>query len=154
MQNCPSPATPAVATPPQMDPLTWRVHPARQRPWAALLTTLAIVAMAVSCALTGGVFWGVLAIVVLVGSLGRFYFPSRFTLDQEGVTAHSLLGPRRLAWARIRRFSYDGQGAYLSARARPSRWDAYGGVHLLFGSWRKEVLAAIRSRLSAGGGAP
>lgn len=133
------------------EPWTWRAHPARSRPLAALHGALAIGGIAVLCATLGGVFWGGLAVVLLVVSLRRFYFPSRFTIDRQGITASDLLGTRRLAWSEVRRFCQDRHGAYLSTRSCPSRWDAYRGVHVLFGSRRVEVLAAIRSCLETGG---
>jgi hypothetical protein len=115
----------------------------------------AIAAVAFSCAATGGVAWGILALAVLFLSLGRFFFASRFILDGEGVTARYLLRTQRCRWSEVRRFCHDSRGAYLSTRSRPSRLDAYRGVHLLFGPVREEVLEAIRSRLAAvRGGSP
>jgi len=138
---------------PRTEPLSWRACPARQRPAAALLAGLAIAAVALACAALGGVFWGILAVVVLLVSLNRFFFPSRFVIDSEGVTATYLLGTQRFAWSEIRRFSCDRHGLYLSTRSRRSRLDAYRGLHLLFGGRREEVLCRIRASLAPKGDA-
>lgn len=138
---------------PQTDPLAWRAYPARQRPAAAVLAGLAIAAVALASAAVGGVFWGILAVVVLVLSLNRFFFPSRFVIDSEGVAARYLLGTQRFAWSEIRRFCCDRHGLYLSTRSRPSRLDAYRGLHLLFGARREEVLSRIRASLGPEGDA-
>jgi hypothetical protein len=132
---------------PQTEPLSWRAFPARQRPAAAVLAGLAIAGVALACAALGGVFWGILAAVGLLGSLHHFFFPSRFIIDSDGVAAAYLLGTRRLAWSRIRRFCWDRHGLYLSTRSRRSRLDAYRGLHLLFGDRREEVLCRVRARL-------
>ena len=136
---------------PPVELLSWRAHPARERPAAALLGGLAVIAVALLCAALGGVFWGILAVVVLLLSLNRFFFPSRFAIDSEGVTASYLLGTQRCRWSETRRLSCDRHGLYLSRRSRRSRLDAYRGVHLLFGRWREEVLRTVRSSLAAGG---
>jgi len=138
---------------PQTEPLTWRAYPARQRPAAAVLAGLAVAAVALACAATGGLFWGILAIVVLLLSLYRFFFPSRFVIDSEGVTATYLLGTQRFAWSEIRRFCCDRHGLYLSTRSRRSRLDAYRGLYLLFGARREEVLSRVRASLGPKGDA-
>ena len=129
----------------------WRAHPARQRPVAALFAAAVIAAMAVVCALAVNVWWGIIAAVVLVLTLHRFFFPSRFTIDEQGVTARYLLGTRCCAWSEIRRACHDRHGVYLSTRSRPSRLDAYRGIQLLFGRSREEVLHRIRLHLADGG---
>ncbi len=134
------------------EPFTWRAHPARQRPAAATFAAGVIVAMAAACALAANAWWAALAVVLLVVPLKGFFFPSRFTIDRQGVTARYLLRTRRYVWSEIRRFCHDRHGVYLSTRSRPSRLDAYRGMHLLFGSSREEVLRRIRERLAAGGG--
>ena len=133
------------------EPFTWRAHPARQRPAAAVFAAGVIAAMVAACALVANAWWAALAVVLLVVPLKGFFFPSRFTIDQRGVTARYLLRTRRYAWSEIRRFCHDRHGVYLSTRSQPSRLDAYRGMHLLFGSSREEVLRRIRARLAGGG---
>jgi len=127
--------------------LTWRAHPARQRPGAAVLAALAVGAVAGACWLAGGPWWGLGAVVVMVASLSRFFFPSRFAIDGRGVTASYLFGSRHFDWPRIRRFRYDRFGVYLSTRSRQSRLDAYRGMHLLFGTVGDDVLRCVRAHM-------
>lgn len=136
----------AVACPPAE--IAWQVHPARER-WGAALTAGAVIlgaAAAVALA-AGGPGWGVAAAAVLTLSLNRFFFPSRFALNDEGIAAEYLLSRRLLRWTEVRRFVCDRRGGYLSTRQQPSRLDAYRGLHVLFGGQREELVREIRRRM-------
>jgi len=93
-------------------------------------------------------------VIVLIMSLHRFFFPSRFAMATDAIEARYLLGTQRYAWSDIRRFRHDQHGAFLSTRSRPSWLDAYRGMHLLFGEARDEVIARIRERLVEDGVTP
>lgn len=112
---------------------------------------MAIGGMAALCGSLGGAWAGALAVAVLVLSLRRFFFPTRFAVDADGVIADSLFGAQHLAWSEVRRLTVDRYGAYLSTRSRPSRLDAFRGMHLLFGPARDEVLAALRAGVAERG---
>lgn len=128
--------------------LTWSAHPARERAAATAIALGAVAALAVAAGvLGGGVGWGLLAAAFLVLALNRFLLPSRFEIDDEGITARYPLRRQRARWTELRRVVHDRHGAFLSRRARPSRLDAFAGLHVLFGAERVRVLEAIRARL-------
>ena len=110
-------------------------------------------AVGVLCGLMMNLLWAALASLVLIVSLNRFFFPSRFTIDGNGVAANYLFGSRRFDWSEIRRFQHDRHGVYLSTRATASRLDAYRGIQLLFGRSKDEVLRRVQSQLPQSGGA-
>ena len=130
---------------------SWRAHPMRERVWRA---TIGIAIITILGALTGlmmqNPWWGLLAVVILVGFLNRFFFPSRFAIDENGITASYPLGRQRLRWDELRRFAYGEDGGYLSRRARRSRLDGFRGMHVLFGRQRESVIEQIRRRLPEG----
>ncbi len=115
------------------------------------MASVAIGGMAALCGSLGGPGAAALAVVLLVLSLRRFFFPTRFAVDADGVIADSLFGAQRLAWSEVRRLAVDRHGAYLSTRSRPSRLDAFRGMHLLFGPARDEVVAALRAGMAERG---
>ena len=131
--------------------LTWHAHPARERPFVALIAVGVVVAVAIACGQLAGPWWGVGAVLVLVFSLHRFFFPSKFAIDSDAIEARYLLGTQRYTWSEIRRFRHDQHGAFLSTLSRASRLDAYRGMHLLFGKARDDVIARIRERLDGNG---
>ena len=132
--------------------LVWRVHPARDRVGAACFAAAVVTAMAwLSAAMMQSVWWGALAVVVLFVALRRFFLPSQFRIDAEGITARNSLSRQRYHWSQIFRFSCDRRGGYLSTRSRSSVLDIFRGMHLLFGEDRETVVAQIRERLNSGG---
>jgi hypothetical protein len=131
----------------------WRAHPAREHVGRAALGSTVIVALAAFTALfMQSLAWGVFAAAILILALNRFFLPSRFAIDAEGITARYPLRRRRLRWSELRRFACDDHGGYLSTRARRSWLDAYRGLHVLFGEHRDAVSARIRAHLREGGG--
>ncbi len=133
--------------------LTWRVHPAGERLSSAVFGTLAILIIVGLVYISSeSLPWSLMAMLVLVLSLNRFYFPSRFTIDHEGISARYPLRRQRYSWRDVRRFLHDERGGYLSSHGRASRLDAYRGMHILFGRHREDVLREIRNHLGSGQG--
>ena len=130
------------------DTLTWRVHPARERPLAACGALAVIAAMAwLAADLMEHAGWGVFAAIVLLMALQRFFVPSEYRIDAEGVTVRLPWRTQRYRWAAVRRFVYGARGGFLSSRARPSALDAFRGIPLLFDRRREEVISCIRRHL-------
>jgi hypothetical protein len=126
----------------------WSAHPAGLHPRRAVAVALVIAAFAALLGMAcGSMLVSVISALVLMVSLNRFYFTSRFEIDAEGITARYPLRTQRLEWASTRRFLHDQFGGYLSTRARASRWDAFRGMHLLFGADRDAAIAHIRQRV-------
>ena len=76
---------------------SWFAHPARERGGRAALGVVLILVIAGLVAnLMNTIFWGVLAIVILVVATNRFFFRSRFSIDDEGITASYPLGKQRV----------------------------------------------------------
>lgn len=133
--------------------LTWEAHPARDHVLRAIAGLLVIVIFSgLTAIIMGSSAWGVLAAVILVGVVNRFYFPSRFEIDDEGITAHYPLRRRRVPWSAIRRFGHDDEGGYLSRRAVASRFD-FGGLPVHFGREGRAAIDRIRAYVRAAGAA-
>jgi Bacterial PH domain len=132
----------------QPDALTWRVHPARERLWTALLTLLVVAAASwLTVEAMGNSWWGALAAGFFLVTLHRFFLPSRFRIDADGVTARSAFTSATFRWSDIRRFQHDRRGAFLSTRRRPSFLDAFQGMHLVFRGNGDDVVRRIESRI-------
>jgi len=146
--------SPVVIEPPG-DILEWRVFPAAER-FGAALVTLAVIAAFASLAalLMESPVWGLLAGALLLLALNRFFLPSRFRIDEAGITARYPHARQYLSWADVRRFRHDERGGYLSSRARSSLLDAFQGMHVQFGSDAPLVVARIRRHLPAEVGPP
>lgn len=133
-----------------LDPplIAWQVHPLRER-WKSALAATSVIALAawLSALIMGQLAWGVFASGVLVIACNRFYFPTRYELTAEGITARFPLKTIRYRWVEIRRFVYDQNGGFLSRRARGSFLDDYQGISLLFPKDSGKVIQWIRDQL-------
>jgi hypothetical protein len=128
---------------------TWRAHPARSRPFSAVAGVLIILAVVVAVWMSFGIAWALGSAVILVIALQRFFFPSQFSIDDDGIEANYLLRHQRLQWRDVRRFLHDDHGGYLSTRARRTRLDAFIGLHIIFGDQRDEVTKRVREHMSS-----
>ncbi len=141
------------------DQFVWRAHPARDRLTAATAGMVVIVAVGVLvvaiCHLDGlsptiSIFWGFAAMGFVLATVSRFYFPSRFVLDDSGIIADYPLRTMRLRWSDVRRFAFDGRGGVLSRRARPSVIDGFQSIALIFPpESRDDAIQRIRGRIPA-----
>ncbi len=131
---------------------SWRAHPAGERVGPAVLGGVGVLGLAASVyVFSGSPAWGAFALVVLTLALNRFFFPSRFEIDGQGITARFPLSTRRLRWDEVRRFVSDRHGGFLSPRPSRSRLDPWRGMHILFGSERQAVVERIRLHLPGEG---
>jgi hypothetical protein len=130
--------------------LTWRAHPAGERLGAAVGAAAVILLSAGAATLTThSAAYGMLSLVVLVAALHRFFFPSEFEIDAEGITVRHLFGRQTWRWHEVRRFAHDRRGGCLSRERNPSRLDPFRGMHLLFSADRDAEIARIRACLAA-----
>jgi len=134
-------------------PYAWVAHPVRERPVRGLLAILLMLACGVLVALiVADPMMGPLAaggaILFLFLTLNRFFLPTRYLLDEQGVRANFPLGARSIRWDEIRRFPHDRDGGYLSARARGGAFDTRG-ISLLFAGRSGEIVALIDRHRSA-----
>lgn len=134
----------------------WRAHPARERLTATAGAVTLILMLGIGSSIVAGtMIAGLAAVLLLVLSLRRYFFPSEYEIDGDGVTARYALGSVRQAWPEVRRCVADDRGVFISRRVRASRLDAYTGCHLLPGRGGRpstdDIARTIRARMSADG---
>ncbi|MCK4871117.1 MAG: hypothetical protein KAS72_00160 [Phycisphaerales bacterium] len=139
---------------------SWHAHPAAKHRGRAVVAFVVIlaVAAAVYLMLTGvagvwqNVIWSVAAGAILFATLHRFYFPTAYSIDADGITSEHLLSTRRYHWAQIQRFFVDENGGFLATTRHRPRIRPLQGMHIVFGEDRKEAVRHIRGHLQPGGG--
>ena len=131
------------------DRLEWRVAPWRREPKKGLFAFLVVVLGVVgSIWFSGGVwFFGLLALLILSGSVGPFFVTSRFVLDESGVEVDSPFLKRRRSWPEIKSYYLDRRGATLSPFVGRSWLESYRAIRLLFGDREEAVRARLKDRL-------
>jgi hypothetical protein len=95
-------------------------------------------------------FWAALAGAVLLLSLHRFFFPSRYEIDEEGLTYQHLFGRQRYRWDQFHRFLVDERGGFLMMTRHRPRLRPLRGVHVLFDGAREQAVPLIRRYLRKG----
>jgi hypothetical protein len=129
----------------------WSAHPARRHCGKAILGAVIILGLAAATWFAmSHWWWGIMAVLVMVAALNRFYFPSRFAVTDAGITAVFPLRRQQLRWSDLRRFVCDAHGGYLSTRTRRSRMDAFTGMHVIFGDQPERAIEVICQHLPHG----
>ncbi len=110
--------------------LVIRVWPARNRRKLLLFLGILVLVPGVF-GWAFGLYWGLLAAVLLLGANLSFLTPTRYELTPHEVVVHRFWGRIRYPWHRFRRVEMDQNGVFLSPFARPSRLDAFRGLYLI-----------------------
>jgi len=136
-----------------IDILEWTVHPMREQPVRAAMVLIAMLACGTLVTLSVpdpqlGLMAGGGAVFFLFLTLNRFFLPSRYRLDQNGIAVRYPFGSKSLRWKDLRRFPHDQAGGYLTTRARKGAFDRRG-ISVLFGARGAEIIPRIKSAMES-----
>jgi uncharacterized protein (DUF58 family) len=130
-------------------PITWVSWPLRdeKRPKTTLLVGLIV--LTVLIAAWWAVFWGGLALVLLLVLLGPYFLPCRFEVSERGVKKFFPMFNRDRPWSAYKRFVPQRDGVFLGTFPAPSRLDSYRGDFLRFSRTtdRDGVMALVRKNV-------
>jgi len=129
----------------------WTVHPLAQegRAKTGLLVAIIVGLTLGVFASFGGVGYSLVTLVVLLGALSRYWLPTHYCLDCEGIHSGHL-GIRRLRrWDEFARLDVHREGIFLSPFVRPSRLDAFRGCFLRCHGNRDEVIDFARRQIAS-----
>jgi len=123
----------------------WRSWPLRENVLGGLGVVVALSAAWL------GIHWiteqthlALLAAVVLAVALWRFFLPTWFELNADGVSQWLFGRCRRIPWRAIRRYEVCSAGVLLLPHADRCPMDPLRGLYLPWGSRRDEVLAQVQ----------
>ncbi len=121
--------------------LHWRVYPAHQRPAVTVgllaymlgLSWLAgpFLLGAASIAEPRGIGGASLVFCAFYLALARWFFPTEYRIDDEGVHSRFMFIRRDWPWSRFRSWRRERGGIYMSPLSDPIRFDRFRGVMLL-----------------------
>lgn len=128
--------------------LEWTCHPVKRKPLVSALVTLFIfVVVALVYYTTASRAFGVLAAVVMLASLAKFYFPTTYRLTHDRITIKTTTQTLRKDWSIYRSCYPDKNGILLSPFIRPSRLENFRGVYLMFNNNRDEVTSFVKAHI-------
>ena len=133
---------PAAAT------LTWSVHPAREGPvrLALAVGVISIFAAAVFST-TGSILWAVFVAAIFFLSLARFFFPTVYTLDNDGLEARLPYRAIRRRWSDFASCQVERNGIFLSPYRKPSRLENYRGLFLMTRKDHQKIVEFVQERV-------
>lgn len=129
--------------------IEWRVWPASLRPKQAISTWILIVVLGYVI-LDTDLITGVLLLGLFIASLSTFLFPSRFKIDDEGMTARYPIRKKYYKWSQVRRAKFFDEACYLFSRKKPSNLDGWSGIAVFYGNQKDEIVASVKAHLQEG----
>ncbi len=132
-----------------VEALEWTAHPLRESPVKAVIASMIVLACGLLVALSipdvlGGVLAGGAAMIFLFFMCNRFFLPSSYRMDENGIAVRYPVGTRSLRWKELRRFPHDQSGGYLSTRLRGGMFDSRG-ISVLFAGRGVEIIPRIQA---------
>lgn len=132
-----------------MDSLTWKSHPARERPLAAILVVI-FIAVVMSMAyyiMDRNMLMMLLAGIIFSVSLSTFFFPTIYTVDENKVTIKYVFSTKVRNLSAFRRCFPETHGILLSPYLAPTRLENFRGFYLRYGRANKAEVDAFVQKL-------
>jgi hypothetical protein len=132
------------------DVLKWISHPLKKSRKRTAFLILALFAIWSLVFWATAYSWGFLflAVVILMGSMSPFFFPTKYELTQDRVKVRFLAVKKDKAWTEFRSYYPDKNGVFISPFAKPSRIENYRGLYLRYEGNGKEVLDFVKSKIN------
>jgi len=138
----------ATAHAPETVVLCWRSLPVVDDfPKSLLLVALVVVSGVGVTVAFDSVGLGVLAVVLLVMSVARYFYPTYYELSDAGVSVRSWLGRRQRPWDAFAGCYVHRVGVHLSPFVRPSALDPFRGTFVRFAGNGDVVVALVRQHV-------
>ena len=114
--------------------LSWSVHPLLQNSLArtASVTSMIVFVSLVASYSFSHVGYGVISVCCLLFSMVRYFLPSHYTVDEQGLQCELLRYKTFHEWSYFGRGEIRAHGIFLSPFVRPNRLDTFRGVFLPF----------------------
>lgn len=129
--------------------LEWRSHPVKQGGKRLWVVIGVFVLFPVGLTLLYGPFYGVLALVILGGSLATYFLPTDYFFYTGGLESVFLGVRRRFTWDQFRSCYPDRHGVLLSPFPQPSRLENFRGIYLRFDGQASKIMAIVSERVGA-----
>lgn len=133
--------------------LEWVSHPVKRRPLVSVAVSVFIIACcAITFISTNSTWFAGLALAILIGSLAKFYFPTRYRLSPKGVTIKTTTQTLTKEWRLYRSCYPDRNGILLSPFEEPSRLENFRGLYLIFNNNADDVTSFVRRHIASNDG--
>ncbi|HVP36469.1 MAG TPA: hypothetical protein VMT04_05685 [Terriglobales bacterium] len=130
--------------------LKWIDHPLKKSGKNLLIVVLfLVIGPTVVYFSTRSVFFLILSIIFLLGSLSTFFLPTTYELTENGIKVIFFFNTRQMEWGKYRSYYVDKNGVLLSPFEKPSRLENFRGIYLRFNQNKEEVVNFIQQRIKS-----
>ena len=132
----------------QEQTLSWVSHPFVRSTGKSIIAVSAVtVSLFFGAWYMESIVFGALAGLVMFGSLAKFFLPTKYTFDSEGVTVKTTTQTYTRPWSMFRSFYTDKNGVLLSPFIAPSRLENFRGLYITFDNNRDAVLDFVKEHV-------
>lgn len=129
--------------------ISWQVHRAKETPKKTLYVSIILGLFIIFLTVFYGLFWALLAIIVLFASLNAYFLPITYTLTDTEIIIDKKLFKNKLEWSRFRKYYLTTTGIVLSPFTKRNFLDNFRGVHLLLPNENTEaIISFIKKKLA------
>jgi hypothetical protein len=132
-----------------MESLSWISHPARERPFTAVLVSIFVILVMVIVyyIMDRSLFMMIVAGLIFTLSLSTFYFPTRYNIDETKVAIKYRFSVKERNLSAFRQYYPEARGILLSPFLSPSRLENFRGFYLRYGRGNKAEVDAFVKKL-------
>ena len=141
----------SIHRPKPMEPITWTSHPLKNEPRtksACLIFIILTTSLIIGWSFHSTPFAG-LSFVLLTAAMSRYFLPTRYTLNNQGITLSFIGSNRTFLWSQFSRADQHNDGIFLSPFNTPHRLDTFRGQFLKTGVQTKEIFHVVQQHLNA-----
>jgi hypothetical protein len=132
-----------------MESLTWKSHPARERPLATVFVVIFIIVIMsmIYYIMDRNLFMMALAGLIFTISLSTFFFATTYTVDENKATIKYTFSAKERNLSAFRQCFPDTRGILLSPYLSPTRLENFRGFYLRYGKDNKPAVDAFVKKL-------
>lgn len=128
--------------------ITWSSLPFRIGGKKNIIAIAVPVAVWVIVLVFWGLWWFVISLILVGGSILPYFLPTKYVLSEKGISVRSIFTRQNKNWGDYKSFSVDTHGIFLSPFSKPSRLENFRGIYLRFHKNRDEVVAFVKRMLA------
>lgn len=130
--------------------LVWVSHPARKSTGRLVLAiSVILIGAIISGWLMDAPGFGIVVALVMFFSLSKFFFPTRYSFNETGITVKTTTQTFTREWKLFRSYYIDPNGILLSPFSVPSRLENFRGLYLTFSGNRDQVVEFVKAHVKA-----
>lgn len=95
------------------------------------------------------IYLSILSLIILIFSLSSFFFPTYYTLEEDGIRVKTLMTANKYPWSSFRKYIQKGKAIHLSPFIKSNFMESYRSISLFCDDIvLPDVLEVVREKLS------